>query len=81
MPREQLVSRLRELCERAGVSLGWLAQETGLTLDALQKIASGRRQPLVTTALRIAEVLDVEAEELVVTKRKTRKGLGPLHQA
>jgi DNA-binding Xre family transcriptional regulator len=61
----QTRTRLRELCAQKGVSLGWLAQETGITLDALQKLASGRRQPLITTALRIAEVLGVEVEDLV----------------
>lgn len=60
-----LRSRLRELCAQKGVSLGWVAREAGVTLDALQKIASDRRQPLVTTAIRIANVLGVEVEDLV----------------
>ena len=57
-------SLLRHLCDQQGVSLLWLSQETDLSVDTLSKIASGRRQPLVTTALLIAEALDVEVEAL-----------------
>jgi transcriptional regulator with XRE-family HTH domain len=75
MKRRRARSRLRHLCTQAGVPLSWLARESGVTLDALQKIASGRRQPLVTTALRIAEALGVEVEELVVTSDYGTDGL------
>lgn len=57
-------SPLRALCERAGLLLRDLAEEAGITCDALRKIESGRREPLVTTALRIAHVLGTEVEEL-----------------
>lgn len=68
MRKPYFALRLRELATQAGIPLARLAQETGLTLDALHKIASGRRRPLITTALRIANVLGVEVEDLVVRK-------------
>jgi DNA-binding XRE family transcriptional regulator len=55
---------IRMHCERVGVPLSRLAREIGVSLDALQKIDSGRREPLLTTAIRIADALGVEVEDL-----------------
>lgn len=41
-----------------------VASETGLSVDSLRSIESGRREPLVTTALLLAEVLDVQVEDI-----------------
>lgn len=41
----------------------WLAEETGVPLDTLRKIVSGRRRPTLGTALRIAEALNLEVED------------------
>jgi len=55
---------IRTHCDRVGVPLVSLAREIGLSLDALRKIDSGRRDPLLTTALRIANALGVEVEDI-----------------
>lgn len=57
-------AQLWRFCDGAGISLDMLAEQTGLQVDTLSKIASGRREPLVSTALRIADVLGVEVEDL-----------------
>ena len=56
--------QLRTLCERGGLTFEALAEETGVTISTLRKIEAGRREPLLTTALRLARVLGVEVEEL-----------------
>jgi transcriptional regulator with XRE-family HTH domain len=58
------MTAVRRLCAAAGVSLSWLATEAGVSLEALRKIADGRSQPTLATALRIAEALDVDVEDL-----------------
>jgi transcriptional regulator with XRE-family HTH domain len=59
-------SRLREL----GVSPVRLAQESGLTVGALRSIMAGAVVPSIATALLLAQVLEVEVEELFVDRRK-----------
>jgi len=55
---------LRPYCERAGLTLGDLAAKVGLPVETLRKIDSGRRRPLITTALLLAGALDVEVEDM-----------------
>ena len=57
-------ARLRSHCERAGITLETLADEAGIPLDTIRKIDSGRREPLVTTALRLAGALGVDVEDV-----------------
>jgi plasmid maintenance system antidote protein VapI len=54
---------LQHACKQAGVDMRWLAEETGVPLDTLRKIVSGRRRPTLGTALRIAEALNLEVED------------------
>lgn len=56
--------QLTRFCGSSGISLDMVAEQTGLQVDTLSKIASGRREPLITTALRIAAALGVEVEDL-----------------
>lgn len=49
------------------MTLEVLAREAGLSLDTLRKIDSGRREPLTTTALRVAEALGVQVEDIFGT--------------
>jgi DNA-binding XRE family transcriptional regulator len=62
--KSQCAALIRTHCDRVGVPLASLAREVGLSLDALRKIDSGRRDPLLTTALRIADALGVEVEDI-----------------
>jgi len=62
--KKQRGALIRVHCDRVGVPLPELAQEVGLSLDALRKIDSGRREPLLPTALRIARALGIEVEDI-----------------
>ena len=57
-------SHLLELCHRNGLTLEALAQEVGVSPATLRSIEAGRRGTLITTALRIAEALGVEVEDI-----------------
>ena len=60
----QDVVALRQLRQRSGLALHDLAREAGLGLETLRRLDGGSREPLVTTALQVAEALGVEVEEL-----------------
>jgi transcriptional regulator with XRE-family HTH domain len=52
------------LVRERGILPARLAEESGLTLAAVRRILSGAVRPSIESALRFAEVLDVEVEDL-----------------
>jgi DNA-binding XRE family transcriptional regulator len=63
-PAYHTPGNVRRHCERVGITLETLSREMGVPLDTLRKIDAGSREPLVTTALRLARALGIEVEEL-----------------
>jgi transcriptional regulator with XRE-family HTH domain len=57
--------RMRELRAREGVSQDGLAREADVHPTAIGRIERGRREPRLTTILRLAHGLGVEPGELV----------------
>jgi len=57
-------SALRVLRERANLSQRALAEACGIALRSIARFESGEVEPRYSTALRIAEVLDVDMTEL-----------------
>ena len=48
----------------------WLANELGVSATAVSKWCTNRNQPTVETLFKIAEVLEVEVCELLVSPKK-----------
>jgi DNA-binding XRE family transcriptional regulator len=46
------------------MTMSRLAEESGVSLNAVSLIAIGRKVPSLLTALRVVEVLDVEVEDV-----------------
>lgn len=57
-------TRLKSLRKRLGITLDALAAEAGLTKSYLSKVERGLSTPSVAAALKIADALDVNVEEL-----------------
>ena len=58
------MERLREIRERAGYSQMELAEKSGVSQDAISAIELGKRKPQGRTLRKLANVLDVEVEDL-----------------
>jgi DNA-binding XRE family transcriptional regulator len=56
--------RLEALREEAGLTVRDLARDVGISTAAMRRIASGYSRPRFTTALRIAEVLGADVEDI-----------------
>jgi putative transcriptional regulator len=48
----------------------WLAEKLGVSATAVSKWCTNRNQPTVETLFKIADVLEVDVTELLVTMRK-----------
>ena len=56
--------RVRELREKRGLSQEKLAQASGLTTSFVSTIEGGKKTPSLTTVLKLARGLKVDAAEL-----------------
>jgi DNA-binding XRE family transcriptional regulator len=50
--------------EKRGLKKGWIAEKAGISRSTLALIVSGRSEPTLKVALRIAKVLGMTVEEL-----------------
>ena len=57
------------LAERRRTNL-WLADKLGMSPNTVSKWSTNTMQPTIETLFRIAQALDVEAKELLVTWKK-----------
>jgi transcriptional regulator with XRE-family HTH domain len=63
-PAQQFGQRVRELREKRGLSQEKLAQASDLTTSFVSTIEGGKKVPSLTTVLKLARGLKVDAAEL-----------------
>jgi len=59
------MNRIKEILEEKGVKQTWLAERLGKSYNMVNSYAQNRRQPSLNILLKIASILDVEANELI----------------
>lgn len=74
--RARLASRLRELCERKGVSVADLARRADTARSFIHAVLNGTKSPTLDWLARIAEALGVDVQDLVKKPRKPRNPAG-----
>lgn len=62
------MKHLREIRRKKGLSASGLAKAAGLSPMSIYRYETGKRWPDVTTAYRIAKVLNVSIDDLVGKK-------------
>ena len=69
------MNRIKEVLEEKGLTQIWLAEKLNKSYNMVNSYAKNRRQPSIEILFRIAEILDVDARELLITKddKKTEK--------
>jgi transcriptional regulator with XRE-family HTH domain len=68
------MSRLRELRERAVLTVRDLSQQSGVSEDAITKIENGHRKARPSTLRKLAKVLGVQPQELLPPRRVNVSG-------
>jgi putative transcriptional regulator len=61
------MNRIKEVLEQKGIKQKWLAEQMGKSYNMVNSYAQNRRQPSLEDLYKIAEILNVEAKELLVT--------------
>lgn len=60
------MNRIKEVLEDKGIKQIWLAEKLGKSYNMVNSYAQNRRQPSIEDLYKIAEILNVEATELLV---------------
>lgn len=60
------MNRIKEVLEQKGIKQKWLAERMGKSYNMVNSYAQNRRQPSLEDLYKIAEILNIEAKELLV---------------
>lgn len=64
------MNRIKEVLTEKGVSQMWLAEKLGKSYNMVNSYAQNRQQPRLEVLWSIAEVLDIDIKELIVSNKK-----------
>ncbi len=62
------MNRIKEVLEEKGIKQVWLAKKLGKSYNMVNSYAKNRRQPSIEDLYKIANILSVEAKELLRNK-------------
>ena len=62
------MNRIKEVLKDKGISQTWLAKQTGKSYNTINEYARNVRQPSVEFLYEIAEILNIEAKELLIDR-------------
>lgn len=62
------MNRIKEVLEERGLKQKWLAEKIGMTTVMVNLYSNNRRQPKLSTLIRISEVLEVDPSNLLNSK-------------
>lgn len=66
------MNRIKEVLEEKGIKQTWLAEKLGKSFNMVNSYVQNRRQPTLEVLYKIAELLHVEATELLVKNNQIR---------
>ncbi|WP_299213827.1 helix-turn-helix transcriptional regulator [uncultured Dokdonia sp.] len=59
------MNRIKEVLDDKGIKQTWLAEKLGKSYNMVNSYVKNRRQPSIEDLYRIAEILDVNAKDLL----------------
>jgi len=63
------MNRIKEVLEEKGIKQVWLAEKLGKSYNMVNGYVQNRQQPRLEVLNDIAEILDVDIKELIVSSR------------
>ena len=64
------MNRIKEVLEQKGIKQTWLAEKLGKSYNMVNAYAQNRQQPRLETLMEIAEILDVDVKELIISNKE-----------
>ena len=63
------MNRIKEVLEKKGIKQIWLAEQLGKSYNMVNAYAQNRRQPSLEDLYKVAEILNVDIKELIVSNK------------
>jgi transcriptional regulator with XRE-family HTH domain len=63
------MNRIKEVLEEKGIKQKWLAEKLGKSYNMVNGYVQNRQQPRLEILNEIAEILDVENKDLIVSNK------------
>jgi transcriptional regulator with XRE-family HTH domain len=67
------MNRIKEVLEQKGIKQIWLADKLGKSYNIVNGYAQNRNQPSLDILFRIAQILDVDVKDLIVSSKNKLK--------
>ena len=63
------MNRIEEVLRERGIKQTWLAEKLGKSYNMVNSYVKNRRQPNLEVLYRIAEILNVDVKDLIISKK------------
>ena len=63
------MNRIKEVLEEKGIKQKWLAEKMGKSYNMVNSYVQNRRQPSIEILVQIADILDIDVKELLVSTK------------
>lgn len=67
------MNRIKEVLEKKGIKQVWLAEQLGKSFNMVNSYVHNRRQPSLETLYKIASILGVEIQDLLLANNEKSK--------
>lgn len=64
------MNRIKDILESKGIKQTWLSEKLGKSYNMINSYVKNRRQPSIEDLYKIAEILDVDVKELLVSNKE-----------
>jgi putative transcriptional regulator len=64
------MNRIKEVLKEKGIKQIWLADKLGKSYNMVNAYAKNRQQPRLETLMEIANILDVDVKELIISNKE-----------
>lgn len=63
------MNRIKAILEKKGIKQIWLAEQMGKSYNMVNAYSQNRRQPSIEDLYKIAEILNIDIKELLVSNK------------
>ena len=63
------MNRIKEILDLKGIKQTWLSQQLGKSYNMINSYVQNRRQPSIEDLYKIAEILEVDVKELLISNK------------
>lgn len=64
------MNRIKEVLAEKGIKQIWLAEKLGKSYNMVNAYVQNRQQPRLEILMSIAEILDIDVKELIISNKK-----------